>query len=142
MSLCSIFLLLFLPFKFQFLLQVAAFQSSSLSFLLLLLVISPPLTVRTSALTILCQAQHTAVSLHSHSSRSVHVCLYRSVGFQPIFAPDDLFGVSVLHDACHPVVHNRSAAPKSHGHSSPLQRHVLRLHGRFLLSDHPGHSSH
>jgi len=73
---------------------------------------------------------------------SVHVYLHRTVGFQRIFAPDDLLGVFVLHDASHPVVHNRSAAPKSHGHPSPLQRHVLRLHGGFLLPDHPGHSCH
>ena len=130
--------------------SVAAFQSSS-SFsssssssclFLLLLVISSAFNIRISTLTKLCQPQYPAASLHSDSSSSVHVCLYRNVGFQPIFAHDDLFGVSVLHDASHPVVHNRSAASKSHGHTSPLQRHILRLHGHFLLPDHPGHSCH
>lgn len=70
------------------------------------------------------------------------VLLYRNVGVQPLLATDDLLSVFVLHDARHPVVHDRSQAPRTHGNTSPLQRPVLRLHGRILLPDHSGHPIH
>ena len=82
------FLLLFLPFKFLFLLQVAAFQSSSSSclFLLLLFVIPSPLNVRMSAITLLCQAQYVAVCLQSLNQ--VCSCLsIQDCGFSAHFRP-------------------------------------------------------